>query len=73
MAHRAPSHLVLEIASDETLDPVYMAVVDSVDEAIVNAMLAAETSGGTPYDRFRVDAIAHQPLVELMKHYQRIP
>jgi L-aminopeptidase/D-esterase-like protein len=73
MAHRAPSHLVLEIASDEKLDPVYMAVVDSVDEAIVNAMLAAETSGGTPYDRFRVDAIAHQPLVELMKHYQRIP
>lgn len=73
MAHRAPSHLVLEIASDEKLDPVYMAVVDSVDEAIVNAMLAAETSGGTPHDRFRVDAIAHQPLVELMKHYQRIP
>jgi D-aminopeptidase len=73
MAHRAPSHLVLEIASDEKLDPVYMAVVDSVDEAIVNAMLAAETSGGTPHDRFRVDAIAHQPLVELIKHYQRIP
>ncbi|MGV1757306.1 P1 family peptidase [Rhizobium sp. A22-96] len=72
MAHRANGHLSLEIVNDEPLDPVYMATVDSVEEAVVNAMLAAEDMGGTPYDRFRIQAIQHEPLVELIRQYGRM-
>ncbi|MDB5524712.1 MAG: aminopeptidase [Rhizobium sp.] len=71
MAHRAPPRLALEIINDELFDPAYSAVVDAVEEAVVNAMLAAEDAGGTVHDRFRVDAIRHEPLMELMQQYGR--
>jgi L-aminopeptidase/D-esterase-like protein len=72
MAHRAAGHLPLEIVNDEPLDPVYMAAVDSVEEAVVNAMLAAEDMGGTPHDRFRIRAIPHDRLAELIRQYGRM-
>lgn len=72
MPHRAPSHLSLEILNDEGLDPIYMAVVDSVEEAVVNAMLAAEDLGGTPHDRFRIDAISPEHLLALLRQYGRL-
>ena len=31
-----------EMISDELLDPIYMAAVDAIEEAVINAMLAAE-------------------------------
>lgn len=73
MAHKAPVMLGLEIINDEHLDPVYTAAVDSVEEAVVNAMLAAEDSGGTPHDRFRIDAIKHDQLIAVMQQYGRHP
>jgi D-aminopeptidase len=72
MPHRAAWHLSLEILNDEGLDPVYMAVVDSVEEAVVNAMLAAEDAGGTAYDRLRIEAIKTGPLLDLLKQYGRL-
>ncbi len=71
MAHRAPAMLELAIVNDERLDPVYMAAVDSVEEAVINAMLAAEDTGGTPHDRLRVDAIRHDDLMAVMRQYGR--
>ena len=62
---------MLEIVNDEKLDPVYLAAVDSVEEAVVNAMLAAEDSGGTPHDRFRIDAIGRDQLIMVMQQYGR--
>jgi len=72
MAHHAPARLNLEIVNDEKLDPVYAATVDSVEEAVVNAMLAAEDAGGTAFDRFRIQAMPHDQLVEVMRDYARI-
>ncbi len=72
MAHRAPPLLKLEIVNDEQLDPVYLAAVDSVDEAIVNAMLAAETLGGTVHDRFLIEAIPHDLLANVMRKFGRM-
>jgi len=72
MPHRTPAHLSMEIVNDEQLDAAYLAAVDSVEEAVVNAMIAAEDMGGTQYDRFRIQAIPHQPLVELMRRYGRL-
>ena len=71
MAHRAPARLSLEMVNDEPLDPVYMAAVDSIEEAVVNAMLAAEDMGGTVHDRFRIDAIGHARLMELINTHGR--
>lgn len=72
MAHRAPEMLSLEILNDEHLDAAYLAAVDSVEEAVVNAMLAAEDAGGTPHDRLRVDAIRHDDLLSVMRQYGRV-
>ncbi|MDH4983989.1 P1 family peptidase [Aminobacter anthyllidis] len=72
MAHRAPAKLSLEIVNDEKLDPVYAATVDSVEEAVVNAMLAAEDAGGTAFDRFRIQAMPHDQLVAVMRDYGRM-
>lgn len=41
-----PATLSLSAVSNDDLDPVYMAVVESVEEAVLNAMLAAETTVG---------------------------
>jgi D-aminopeptidase len=71
MTHKAPAMLGLDIVNDEHLDPVYLAAVESVEEAVVNAMLAAEDSGGTPHDRFRIDAIKHDQLMAVMQQYGR--
>lgn len=72
MAHRAPAKLSLEIVNDEKLDPVYAAAVDGVEEAVVNAMLAAEDAGGTAFDRFRIQAMPHDQLVTVMRDYGRM-
>lgn len=67
MAHRAPAMLGLQIVNDEHLDPIYLAAVESVEEAVVNAMLAAEDSGGTPHDHFRIAAICQDELLAVMR------
>ncbi|WP_432288622.1 P1 family peptidase (plasmid) [Aminobacter sp. BA135] len=72
MAHRAPAKLSLEVVNDEKLDPVYAATVDSVEEAVVNAMLAAEDAGGTAFDRFHIQAMPHDQLVAVMRQYGRM-
>lgn len=61
----------LEMLDDGLFDAVYMAVVDCVDEAVVNAMLAAEDSGGTQYDRYKIEAIRADKLLEIMGRYGR--
>ncbi|MBB4105728.1 DmpA family aminopeptidase [Allorhizobium borbori] len=72
MPHRMPGHLTVEIVADEPLDPVYLATVDAVEEAVVNAMLAAETLGGTPHDKLIVKAIDHEALLRVLAHYGRL-
>ena len=71
MAHRAPARLTLEIINDELFDPVYLAVVESIEEAVLNAMLAAEDCGGTAHDRYHVRALPADRLLEIMRKYGR--
>jgi L-aminopeptidase/D-esterase-like protein len=72
MQHRAEPFLAVELVNDEPLDPVYMAAVDSVEEAVVNAMLAAEDLGGTPHDRLLIRAIDHDRLRAVLSGYGRL-
>ena len=42
------------------MDPIFMATVEVTEEAIINAMIAAETMTGADYIRYY--AIPHEPL-----------
>lgn len=66
MRHKAGAMLSLRMVNDEILDPVYEAVVQSIEEAVVNAMIAAETTGGTPHDRYRIEAIDGDRVARLL-------
>ncbi|MDP6804648.1 MAG: P1 family peptidase [Rhodospirillales bacterium] len=59
----------LEYIPNSRLDGMFLAVVESVEEAIVNALVAAETMIGR--DNREVRAIDHGALTELMGRYGR--
>jgi D-aminopeptidase len=58
----------LEMLSGERIDPLFYAVIEATEEAIVNAMVAAETMTG------RGGAVAHRldhdRLLEVMERYR---
>ena len=72
MPHKAGALLRMEILNDEWLDPVYEAVVQAIEEAVINAMLAAQDMGGTQWDRAKVSAINHDALVQVLQQYGRL-
>jgi len=54
---------------DDRIDPIYEATVQATEEAIINAMLAAETMIGA--DDLRVPALPHDRLKTVLKKYGR--
>ena len=60
----------LTMLSNEEISPFFSATVHATEEAILNALLAAETMTGA--DGFRVHALPHDRLVEIMRRYGRI-
>jgi len=54
----------------ETLDPLYQAAVEATEEAIVNALVAAETMTGVRGARF--PALPHDALVATLRRYRRL-
>ena len=71
MQHLAPAKQALEIINDELFDPIYMAAVETVEEAVLNAMCAAEPMGGTAHDRYAIEALPVDELMAVMKGYGR--
>ncbi len=61
-------HLVA--LSEEALNPFFGAVVEAIDEAIVNALIAAETMTGL-FGR-TVLALPHEPARELLRRHGRL-
>jgi D-aminopeptidase len=55
--------------SEKTMDPLFQAVVESVEEAILNALVAAQTLTGR--DGNTLHAIPHDKLRELLTYYRR--
>ncbi len=54
------------------LDPIYLAAVDAIEEAVINAMLAAEdTDTAKPAGKV-CRAIPHDAVVDLMRRYGRM-
>src|SRR6185295_11385293 len=55
---------------NDLVNPVFEAAVDATSEAILNAMLAAETMTGA--DGYRVYALPHDRLMAALRKYGRV-
>ncbi len=64
----APTHTVQTIPNDR-MDPLFTATVQSVEEAIVNALVDNQSMTGR--DGHHVDALPHDRVRELLKKYGR--
>ena len=60
----------ISMLQDERIDPIYEATVQATEEAIINAMVAAETMTGI--DNHKVIALPHDRLRAVMKKYNRL-
>jgi D-aminopeptidase len=60
----------LKMLPNDSLDPLFLATVQATEEAIVNAMVAAETMTGV--DDHTVIALPHDRLREVLKKYNRL-
>lgn len=62
--------VALTMLPNERLDPLFSAAIQATEEAVTNAMLAAETMTGV--DDVRAYAIPHDRLREIMRKYNRL-
>jgi D-aminopeptidase len=69
-ASKAEGLTSVQFLANDSLDPMFKATVEAVEEAIVNAMVAAETMTGI--ENHRVRAIDHEQLRAVLKKYNRL-
>jgi D-aminopeptidase len=62
--------IALTMLPNERLDPLFAATAQATEEAVTNAMLAAETMTGA--DDVRAYALPHDRLREIMRKYNRL-
>jgi D-aminopeptidase len=68
----AADHVVdLKMLPNDKLEPVFAATVQATEEAIINAMVAAETMTGI--ENHKVIALPHDQLRAVLKKYNRHP
>lgn len=60
----------VETISNDWMNDVFEATIQAVEEAVINAMIAAETMEGNNGNK--VYALPHEKLIEIMKKYNRI-
>jgi len=60
----------LTMLPNDSLDPIFLATVQATEEAVVNAMIAAETMQGI--DDREVIALPHERLREVLRKYNRL-
>lgn len=60
----------LEILANERLNPIFSATVQATEEAVVNAMVAAETMTGA--DDVTVHRLPHDRLRDILRRYNRL-
>jgi D-aminopeptidase len=67
----AADHVVdLKMLPNEKIEPVFAATVQATEEAIINAMVAAETMTGI--ENHKVIALPHDKLQAVLKKYNRL-
>ena len=60
----------LKMLPNDSLDPIFLATVQATEEAVINAMVAAETMKGI--DNHQAIALPHDKLREVLKKYNRL-
>lgn len=65
-----PRVATVQMLNNERINPLFLATVQATEEAITNAMLAADTMTGA--DDVRVHGLPHGRLVEVLKKYGRV-
>jgi D-aminopeptidase len=60
----------LQMLPNQKLNPIFLATVQATEEAVINAMVAAETMKGI--NDFEVIALPHDRLREVLKKYNRL-
>ena len=60
----------LTMLPNESLNPLFLATVQATEEAVINAMVAAETMKGI--NDFEVIALPHDKLRQVLKKYNRL-
>ncbi|MBT4041115.1 MAG: P1 family peptidase [Rhodospirillales bacterium] len=71
MPQLAEKHGTFEYINDEAFDPIYLAAVESVEESVVNALVAAEDMTTLRPHGLNCRAIDHEQLVDVMRQYGR--
>lgn len=69
---RQPFSFSLEYINDHYFDDIYDATVQSVEEAVINAMVAAESMTTIKPAGKTLEAIDHDRLKEIMRRYKRL-
>jgi L-aminopeptidase/D-esterase-like protein len=69
-ASRSSGLSQLTMLPNDLMSPLFEATVQATEEAIINAMVAAETMTGI--DNHKVIALPHDRLREVMKKYNRL-
>jgi L-aminopeptidase/D-esterase-like protein len=70
-AARADQPPPLAMLPNEQMDPLFEATVQATEEAVINALVAAETMTGR--DGHTVVALPHERLKQVLKKYNRLP
>jgi D-aminopeptidase len=60
----------ISMLPNDQLNPIFLATVEASEEAVINAMVAAETMSGI--NNFTVVALPHDQLREVLKKYNRL-
>ena len=63
------SKLQFEYINDEVFDDIYLSIVQSVEESVINAMLAADDMETIRPEGFVCKAINYEDLIKIMKKY----
>jgi D-aminopeptidase len=67
----AADHVVdLKMLPNDLLEPIFASTVQATEEAVINAMIAAETMTGI--ENHKVIALPHDKLREVLKKYNRL-
>ncbi len=72
MADVQPASFSLDFVNEHYLEMIYEATVRSVEEAIVNAMIAAESMTTVKPAGLMLEAIDHERLRGVMRQYERL-
>jgi D-aminopeptidase len=72
MMEKQPESFDLEFINEYHLDTIFEATAQAIEEAIINAMIAAQSMTTVKPPGYTLEAIDHDRLKQLMRHYGRL-